>query len=312
MLFIRRQYRPLWYIITSLVLLALFLIYWLYRVWTELYGSVSGEADYWSGEMVPYILVAVALLGIIIASFFMLLRNLQQEYRLGQLKNDFISSMSHELRSPITTIGIALEALGMEEDTSEQSRELLQVSKVELERLTLLVDRVLRLSMFEEQMSTYHPEMIDLQEVVQRVLQAIQLRAGRLDARIRFEPQLESAFFVWGDRLHLTSVVFNLLDNALKYVTRQPDILISLQKKDEKVVLRIEDNGIGIAPEFQNRIFEKFFRIPIDKSIKANGHGLGLSYVAHVIRQHNGTIRVESEPGRGSAFIVELNKSYEL
>lgn len=306
MLFIRRQYRPLWFIITSLALLAIFLIYWLYTVWTELYGMVSGETDYWSGEMIPYILVAVALLGVIIVSFFVLLRNLQQEYRLGQLKNDFISSMSHELRSPIATISIALEALSSEEASSEQSLEFLKISKIELERLALLVDRVLRLSMFEEQEPTHHPEPLDLYEVVQQVLQAVQLRAGRLDAGIRFEPQPAEHFIVQGDRLHLTSVVFNLLDNALKYVNRTPLIHISLSRTDKKVILRIADNGIGIPPEFRSRIFEKFFRIPLEKSVKASGHGLGLSYVAHVIHQHGGNIRVESEPGEGSTFIVEL------
>ena len=129
MQFIRRQYRPLWFIITSLVLLAIFFIYWLYTVWTELYGSVYGETDYWSGEMIPYILVALALMGIIVIAFVMLLRNLHREYQLGKLKNDFISSMSHELRSPITTIGIALEALSNEDYPPEQSKEFLAVAQ---------------------------------------------------------------------------------------------------------------------------------------------------------------------------------------
>jgi two-component system, OmpR family, phosphate regulon sensor histidine kinase PhoR len=268
--------------------------------------TVYGEADYWSGEMVPYILVALSLLSVIIISFFVLLRNLQQEYRLGQLKNDFISSMSHELRSPIATISIALEALSNEDTPPEQSQEFLKVSKIELERLTLLVDRVLRLSMFEEREPTHYPEPLDLYDVVQQVLKAIQLRAGRLDAKIRFEPQQAREFLVQGDRLHLTSVIFNLLDNALKYVNRAPQIDISLIHTDKRVVLRMADNGIGIPNEFQKRIFEKFFRIPADRSIKASGHGLGLSYVARVLEQHGGSIQVDSTPGEGSTFIVEL------
>lgn len=306
MLFIRRQYRPLWFIISSLALLAVFLIYWLYKVWTELYGSVSGEADYWSEQMFPYMLVALVLLIVVIVSFFILLRNLQREYRMGQLKNDFISSMSHELRSPITTIGIALEALGGEDGISEPSVEFLNVSKLELERLNLLVDRVLRLSMFEEQEPTHHPEPTDLYEVVLQVLQAVRLRAGRQQAVIRFDPQPAQPFMVQGDRLHLTSLIFNLLDNAFKYVTRPPEIHVALEQQGKKVLLRIQDNGIGIAPEFREKIFEKFFRVPVEKSVKASGHGLGLSYVAHVVRQHGGKIRVESEPGKGSVFVVEL------
>lgn len=303
---IRRQYRPLWFIITSLALLAIFLIYWLYTVWTELYGSVYGETDYWSGEMVPYILLALALMGIIVISFVVLLRNLHREYRLGKLKNDFISSMSHELRSPITTIGIALEALSNEEIRREQPEEFLKISRLELERLNLLVDRVLRLSMFEDQEPALYPESIDMYQIVRQVLQANQLRAERMNAVITLDPEDEQVFALEGDRVHLTSVVFNLMDNALKYVLGQPRIHISLEKTGKKIILRITDNGIGIAPEFQQRVFEKFFRIPAEKSIRASGHGLGLSYVAHVIQQHGGNIRLESTPGKGSTFTVEL------
>jgi two-component system phosphate regulon sensor histidine kinase PhoR len=303
---IRRQYRPLWFIITSLALLAIFLIYWLYTVWTELYGSVYGETDYWSGEMVPYILVALALMGIIVISFVMLLRNLRSEYRLGKLKNDFISSMSHELRSPITTIGIALEALSNQDAHWDQPEEFLKVSKLELERLNLLVDRVLRLSMFEDQEPALYPEPVDMYQIARKVLEANQLRAERMEAVITLEPQQEQVFLLRGDRVHLTSVMFNLLDNALKYVRRQPRVHLALTRNDRTIVLQITDNGIGIAPEFQKKVFEKFFRIPAENSMRTSGHGLGLSYVANVIQQHGGTIRLESEPGKGSTFTVEL------
>ena len=111
---------------------------------------------------------------------------------------------------------------------------------------------------------------------------------------------------VHGDRLHLTSVVFNLIDNALKYVKGTPQIKITLSAKDQKVILQVADNGIGIPAEFQEKIFEKFFRVPAEMGVKANGHGLGLSYVAKVIQQHGGTIRVDSEQGQGSIFTIEL------
>ncbi len=304
MLMIRRPYRPLWFIITSLALLAVFLLYWLYTVWTELYGSVYGETDYWSGEMIPYILVALALMGTIVISFVLLLRNLHRENQLGKLKNDFISSMSHELRNPITTIGIALEALSRDDYPPEQSKEFLKISKLELERLTLLVDRVLRLAMFEDQEPTIHPEPLEMGQLIVQVLSALKLRAERLTADISLKQEPGQTFIVQGDRLHLTSVVFNLIDNALKYVKGPPVIQIYLSVRDKKILLSIADNGIGIAPEFQEKIFEKFFRIPPEKSVKASGHGLGLSYVANIIRQHGGDIRLESEPGKGSIFLI--------
>lgn len=306
MLFIRRPYRPLWLIITSLALLFIFLMYWLYTVWTELYGSVYGETDYWSGEMTPYILVALSLMSILVIAFTVLLRNLRREYQLGKLKNDFISSMSHELRSPITTIGIALEALSRDDYPPEQTKEFLKISKLELERLNLLVDRVLRLSMFEEREPNIYLESVDMSQVVLQVLDAVKLRTEKISADISLHLTTDASWMVHGDRLHLTSVVFNLIDNALKYVKGTPQIKITLSAKDQKVILQVADNGIGIPAEFQEKIFEKFFRVPAEMGVKANGHGLGLSYVAKVIQQHGGTIRVDSEQGQGSIFTIEL------
>ncbi|MBK8425431.1 MAG: HAMP domain-containing histidine kinase [Lewinellaceae bacterium] len=306
MLFIRRPYRPLWLIITSLALLFIFLMYWLYTVWTELYGSVYGETDYWSGEMTPYILVALSLMSILVIAFTVLLRNLRREYQLGKLKNDFISSMSHELRSPITTIGIALEALSRDDYPPEQTKEFLKISKLELERLNLLVDRVLRLSMFEEREPNIYLESVDMSQVVQQVLDAVKLRTEKISADISLRLTTDASWMVHGDRLHLTSVVFNLIDNALKYVKGTPQIKITLSAKDQKVILQVADNGIGIPAEFQEKIFEKFFRVPAEMGVKANGHGLGLSYVAKVIQQHGGTIRVDSGQGQGSVFTIEL------
>jgi len=303
---IRRQYRPLWFIITSLALLGIFLIYWLYTVWTELYGSVYGETDYWSGEMVPYILVALLLMGVIVISFGMLLRNLRQEYQLGKLKNDFISSMSHELRSPIATISIALEAMSTDDDPARQSTELLQVSKLELERLNLLVDRVLRLSMFEDREPALYPEPLDMYQIVQQVLMANRLRAERKQAIITLQPEQQEAFLLRGDRIHLTSIVFNLLDNSLKYVQRAPRIRLELSRKEKMIVLKISDNGVGIAFEHQQKVFEKFYRVPVEKGMYNSGHGLGLSYVSNVILQHGGTITLDSEPGKGTTFTIEL------
>ncbi|MBL7783445.1 MAG: HAMP domain-containing histidine kinase [Saprospiraceae bacterium] len=303
---IRRQYRPLWFIITSLALLGIFLIYWLYTVWTELYGSVYGETDYWSGEMVPYILVAFLLMGVIVISFGMLLRNLRREYQLGKLKNDFISSMSHELRSPIATISIALETLSVDDDPAGASAELLRVSKLELERLNLLVDRVLRLSMFEDREPALYPEPLDMYQIVQQVVLANRLRAERKQAVITLLPENPEIFMLSGDRIHLTSIVFNLLDNSLKYVSRAPRIRVELSRNEKMIVLRITDNGIGIAPEHHQKVFEKFFRVPVEKGMYNSGHGLGLSYVSNVILQHGGTISLESQPGKGSTFIIEL------
>ena len=111
-----------------------------------------------------------------------------------------------------------------------------------------------------------------------------------------------------GDRLHLVSVIFNLLDNALKYSNGKPVIGIDIKTVDNKLLLNISDSGIGIPAEYQNKVFEKFFRVPTGNLHNAKGYGLGLSYVAHVINRHNGTIKVDSTEGNGTTFSISLPK----
>jgi two-component system phosphate regulon sensor histidine kinase PhoR len=123
----------------------------------------------------------------------------------------------------------------------------------------------------------------------------------------RIDLQVEGSYFtILADRLHITSVIFNLLDNALKYSKDNPDIRIRLQHQTDSILLQVADKGIGIAPDYKAKIFDKFFRVPSGDHHNIKGYGLGLSYVAHVVKQHGGSITVESEPGKGSTFTVKL------
>ncbi|MBK7936123.1 MAG: HAMP domain-containing histidine kinase [Lewinellaceae bacterium] len=261
-------------------------------------------------KMLPHIIFSLLLFGVTAAAFGVIYKSLRQQQRLSALKNDFIANMTHELKTPITTVGVALEALSDFEvlNKPEQTQEYLTISKLELARLTLLVDKVLRLSLFEEKQPHLNPEPLDLAILVHQVLKAMKLQVESAGADIRFETEAGRPFTLTGDRLHLTSVVFNLIDNALKYRgLNPPKIDVSLRNlPGNQIALTVQDNGIGIAPEYRGKIFEKFFRVPAGDTHTVKGHGLGLSYVAQVIGQHGGSIRVESEVGRGSIFIVEL------
>lgn len=264
-------------------------------------------------KVMPQFLFSLFLFGITAAAFGLIYKSLRQQQRLTALKNDFIGNITHELKTPITTVGVALEALSDFEvlKNPEQTREYISISKLELERLTLLVDKVLRLSMFEDKQPRLQPEPLNLGLVVAQVLNAMKLQAESSGADIRLESVNEGPFMVNGDRLHLTSVVFNLVDNALKYRGEAPLVVLltlenAVQNGKKIVLLTVRDNGIGIAPEYQPKVFEKFFRVPAGNVHNVKGHGLGLSYVAQVIRQHGGHIRVESEVGQGSRFVVEL------
>lgn len=259
-------------------------------------------------QMLPDAAFALLLFGVTAAAFLLIYRSLRQQQRLTQLKNEFISNVTHELKTPITTVGVALEALSDFEALRDpdKTREYLALSKLELDRLALLVDKVLRLSMFEQREHRLQTEPLDLAALARQVIAAMTLQANRAGATIHFEPPAGQDFTCSGDRLHLSSVIFNLLDNALKYGGDAPEIGVSLEKTAATIRLQVQDKGPGIPPEYQSRVFEKFFRVPAGDRHDVKGHGLGLSYVAQVLRQHGGDIRVESRVGEGSVFTVEL------
>lgn len=254
------------------------------------------------------IIFTLFLLAVTILSFSLLYRNLLRQQKLGNLKNDFISNITHELKTPIATVSVAIEALRSFNASidPQKTREYLDISANELQRLSLLVDKVLKLSMFEKREIELQYEMLDMKNVVQEVTSSLRLQFEKHHATVNVVSDGDTSFE--GDRLHMVSVIFNLLDNAIKYSSDAPRIDVEMKGDNDKVDLVIKDSGIGIPSEYQGRIFEKFFRVPTGNLHNAKGYGLGLSYVAHVINRHNGTIRVESIEGDGSQFIISLPK----
>ena len=136
-------------------------------------------------------------------------------------------------------------------------------------------------------------------------MHSMRLQFQKNKATISFKTAGEP-FHIHADRLHITSVIYNLLDNALKYGGSKPEIKVELAATPQEFKLRVEDNGIGISLEYANKVFEKFFRVPSGDHHNIKGYGLGLSYAAHVVHQHGGTISVDSQPGKGSAFTIKL------
>lgn len=270
--------------------------------------QLGNSFPYLLRQITQPILFSVLLLGITILSFVLLYRNILKQQRLAALKNEFISNITHELKTPIATVGVAIEALRNFNAMQDPGRtkEYLDISSNELQRLNLLVDKVLKLSMFEKQEVELRFEPVDIKEVVEEVVGSLKLQLEKNQARVAITSEGDTT--LQGDRLHLLSVVFNLLDNAVKYSKAEPVVKIDLQEKEGAIVLTVTDNGIGIAPEYQDKIFDKFFRIPHGDTHNAKGYGLGLSYVAQVVQKHKGTIGVESKPGIGTKFTITLPK----
>lgn len=255
----------------------------------------------------PQILFALLLFSCIALAFFIIYQSLQQQRRLTALKNDFISNVTHELKTPITTVGVAIEAMSNFDalQNPERTKEYLDISKLELNRLAILVDKVLKMSLFEKGEPELKMEMLDLKELTQEILNSWKLQFERLAAKVEFN-SVGNNFLLKGDRIHLTSVLYNLIDNALKYSPQQPKVDIDIHPHEDGIELKVSDQGMGIASEYKDKIFEKFFRVPTGDAHNIKGYGLGLSYVASVIHKHQGSIKVNSEQGKGTTFIVFL------
>lgn len=261
-------------------------------------------------KMLPQILFALLLFGCVALAFVFVFRNLRTQRRLAELKTEFIQNISHELKTPIATMSVALEALRDFDALKNpgQTEEYLDISRLELQRLSLLVEKVLGIAQLERpDKVNLNITELDLLALVNDTLAALRPRFEQASARITLDTE-GADFLVQGDRLHLSGVLFNLLDNALKYGGKHPVIRIHLRAADGKIALRVQDNGPGIPPEHRARIFDAFFRVPSREGHRVKGHGLGLCYAAKVAEQHGGTITLDEAPANGgTSFTVELN-----
>lgn len=299
------------------------------------------------GSPVRYILnrlklplcMGILLLAFTTAAFVFLYRNLRQQQRLAAIKNEFISNMTHELKTPISTVKVAVEALRHFDalDDPQKTREYLDISALELQRLSMLVDKVLKLSLFENKEIELNMSMVDLAELAAEVIASMRLQMEKAGAFVQLTisdgvsdaggssdgaggnsgggghgggrdgagHDGRSGFLVKADRTHMSSVLSNLLDNALKYSKESPAITVHLSF-DVGVNIIVTDNGIGIPSAYIDRVFEKFFRVPSGDRHNIKGYGLGLSYVHHIVTKHKGTITVESKEGKGTVFTIKL------
>lgn len=259
------------------------------------------------------ILFSIFLIGVTVFSFVLLYRTLINQQRLAAMKNEFMSNITHELKTPIATVGVAIEALRNfgAAQSPERTKEYLDISASELQRLSLLVDKVLKLSMFENGNVELRKEPIDLLELVNEVTSIMKLQFEKNNAVVTTKASGDN-FIIEADRLHITSVIYNLLDNALKYSKENPVIEIAVSALPNDIVeIKVSDNGIGIPKEYKWKVFDKFFRVPAGNTHNVKGYGLGLSYVSEIVKKHMGLIEVESEPDQGATFIIKLPRKKE-
>ncbi|ELR68564.1 Two-component system sensor histidine kinase [Fulvivirga imtechensis AK7] len=261
-------------------------------------------------EILPQILFSILLTIMIGIAFLVMYKNLMTQQRLSMQKDEFINNVSHELKTPIATVNVALEAFRNFNvlDNPKVTHEYLDIVKTELDRLSLMTERILNTSVYENIGIEVDNEVFDFKDTVNQSVKGMNLSSQ--DKLATVETVFHgSDFKLKGSKMHLTNLVYNLLDNAINHGRSQTPVRVTLTEESRHLVLEVKDFGMGIPREYKHKIFEKFFRVPHGDVHNVKGYGLGLSYVKQVVKAHQGTIEVESEPGKGSAFTIKLPKN---
>jgi len=245
----------------------------------------------------------------LIFSFYYAISTIFRQKKLSEIKNDFISNMTHEFKTPISTISLACEVLNDQSITKTPERVNNYVKMIvdENKRLGLLVENVLQTAILDKGEFKLKIQDVDLHALIQNAINTIHLQVENKEGEI-VSSLNATKHLIQGDKVHITNIVFNLMDNALKYTHERP--LIELFTRDavnqNGIEFLVKDNGIGISKENLKKIFETMYRVPTGNVHNVKGFGLGLSYVKAVVEKHGGSIRVESELENGSTFIVFL------
>jgi two-component system phosphate regulon sensor histidine kinase PhoR len=257
--------------------------------------------------------VSAMVILILIFAFYYTIATISRQKKLSVIKNDFISNMTHEFKTPISTISLAAEMLNDDSvvKTPDKQQRFVKMIKDENKRLSILVESILQTSILDKGEFKLKLSQNDVHEIINQAIQNTQLLIDQRHGKIT--KQLDALnCIISSDKVHLTNIIFNLIDNAIKYTKDSPIILITTKDTPAGIEITVKDNGIGISKENQRKIFDKFYRVPTGNVHNVKGFGLGLSYVLAVVQKHNGTINVESELGKGSVFKIVMPYKNEV
>ncbi|MGY0037180.1 sensor histidine kinase [Pedobacter sp. NJ-S-72] len=234
--------------------------------------------------------------------FIYMLVTIFMQRKLSVVKNDMINNMTHELKTPLSTVSVAIEAMRNYEilEDKDKTNLYLNVSKNELDHLSRLIEMILELSVFEHHKMILFRELIDINHLISSIVKKYSLAEEPADIHL----YLDDAPEILADPVHLGNAIRNLIDNAIKYTLIKPQIVIRSQTTKKGWLLTVSDNGIGIPEIYQKSVFDQFFRVPDKRLLRVKGFGLGLSYVKQVVDQHSGTIALFSNEKSGSIFTI--------
>jgi len=244
---------------------------------------------------------------IVLAAFIITIRSLIIQKKLSEIKSDFINNMTHELKTPIATINLALDSIKNPKIINDQEKVLRYIKMIreENKRMHGQVENVLRISRLEKNQIEINTEASDMHDVIDDAISHVSLLAIDKQGSISTHFQaIQSETLV--NQFHMTNVLVNILENALKYSDEKPKIDVYTESTNKNLLIKIEDQGIGMAKNVQKQIFDKFYREQKGNIHNTKGHGLGLAYVKEIVDTHHGTVFVDSEKGKGSTFTIKL------
>lgn len=261
-------------------------------------------------EMWGSLIISLTLMILIIVALMIMFKTILTQNKLSEIKNDFISNMTHEFKTPISTIALACEALNdpdvMKKNTTEISPFVKMIND-ENKRLELLVEQILQSAVMDRGKLKLREENVVLNELVKGIVENAQFRIQNSGGTIKLNLPDERIEII-SDRMHLTNIISNLIDNAIKYSSSVPDIEINLKRENKKFLLSVKDHGIGIKKEHMNKIFDKLYRVPTGNVHDVKGFGLGLSYVKAIAESYGWNIQVRSKFGEGSEFTLVMKE----
>ncbi|MCU0370531.1 MAG: HAMP domain-containing histidine kinase [Bacteroidales bacterium] len=261
---------------------------------------VLSEMELW------YFFTAILFVVIIFFGYSMMI--ILQQKRLSEVQRDFINNMSHEFRTPLTSIGLATDVLGEEGPGGDRFRKYAGILKEQVLLLQKKVDKILQQAETEHKYFRLNKERIVLNELAGEVADEFRSQVEHRNGKLMIE-NLAGNPAILADRYHLAGILINLIDNALKYSGTSPFVTISITERSRKILLKVEDKGSGIERKYIRKVFLPFFRVPSGNIHNVKGSGLGLSYVRKICDLHGWRIRIESEPGKGTCITIIIPKS---
>ncbi len=272
-----------------------------------LYLSFPTKENFLLQEMQSSLIVTVILVVFIIISLVFMFKTILAQKRLSEMKSDFISNMTHEFKTPISTISLACEAMGdtdmLDKETNAAVAPYVNMINQENKRLSILVESILQSAVIEKGEIKYKDDTINLGEIIKDQVENARFRIKNMGGKITFSDSNELIEFI-ADKMHVSNIISNLLDNAIKYSRERPEITVSLESDNKHVYLSVTDTGIGIKKEHLPKLFDKLFRVPTGNIHNVKGFGLGLSYVKAICDHYKWDVTVKSTHGEGSTFVV--------